>query len=61
LNQINKDNLESATRVSIKVQKGNDFSVNFRDIVKKSAENIYQSVNGEVNENVKEKRITIPC
>ncbi|UZO25035.1 uncharacterized protein OCT59_017322 [Rhizophagus irregularis] len=44
--------LELVTKVPIKVQQGDNFSVNFKYIAKKLAENIYQSVNGEVKEQI---------
>lgn len=53
VNQIERNSLEPVTKVSIRVQKGNDFSVT----AKKLAENIYQSVNGEVNEQINKVKI----
>lgn len=52
LYQTNGDSLESDTKVSIKVQEGDDFTDNFKDIATKLAENIYRSVTGEVNEQI---------
>lgn len=51
LNQVG-GSLELVTKVPIKVQQGDNFSVNFKYIAKKLAENIYQSVNGEANEQI---------
>jgi hypothetical protein len=54
MNQIDRNSLGSANKVSIKVQEGSTES--FNDIAKKLAENIYQSVHSEINEQISKEQ-----